>query len=356
MRQISAIFIFCLVLAAFGGGRAFGAAQQAPAPVPGDPAAQFVVNMASAYPSSHPLVRNVLRPWVESVLEQSGGRLVIRIFEPGTIAYSSSMGRSVRLGQSGLGMSLMSAEPESFRLCMLAVQAPGKACLKELSAAYWRMFTEVPELAAEFAGIKLLAVYATDPYQLCTVKNPPHTLEDIAGQRILADNPVSGGKLDDLGAASIVIPQTDFKMYLDDRLADGALLNLSNLSRLHIGGYINGVALGDLENGVVWLGMHQGLWDALPQELRTILTRSSGLALSQALGEAVSAGYRAAIGEMQNSNVQLHYFSAEERSRFYKNMQDLAQDGWQSLAEEKGFNARALQDRITRIMTESKVR
>lgn len=336
------------------------AAQQArpaaPPAAPPGPAEQYVVNMTGLYPASHPIMREVLRPWAESVLEQTGGRLVVRFFEPRTIACPNKLGRAVRLGQVGLGLGYVSSEPDDFPLSLLAAQGSGGGSMREISAAYWRMYTEIPELAGEFSGIKLLAAYATDPFQLCMAARLPYGAESLKGLRFLMETPLMAEKMESFGSLSTVIPQSDFKMFMEDKIADGLVLNLTDIQRLGLSACISGVALGDLENGVVWLGLHQGVWDMLPQDIRNILTRNSGLALSQSLGAALEGIYRADLDKLGNSAVRLHYFSAEERAKFSLNMGNVYREAWQRAAREKGYNVKALQDRIAKIMTETRAR
>lgn len=351
MRKTTLIFLF--LLAAIH-APCLEAAQ--PASLSPNPADQFIISMTSVYPSSHPVTRNVLRPWAESVMEDSGGRLVIRIFEPNTVADSSGLARSARLGQVGIAVGLMDTESEDFQLSLLAAQAMGSTSIRELSLAYWRMYSEIPELASEFAGIKLLAVYATAPYQLCMTKDVPYNAESLAGKRFLADSPLMGQKLDAFGAFVTIVPQPYFKMYMGDKVADGAIVSISDIVRLGLADDINGVTLADLENGVMFVAMHQGVWDMLPQDLRNILNRSIGPGLSQKLGESVAQNYRDDLESLQADNIRVHYFSAEERARFEAVMKNVSQRRWQDMARDKGYNVRSIQDKINKIMVESSAR
>lgn len=360
MRSHRPILLCCLALSALLALAAPLYAAQAPAAQASslgpEPTQQFVLNMSGVYPGWHPIMREVIRPWAEALMEKTEGRLVIRNFEPGSITHTDVLARSVRLGQSNMGIGVLNTEAEEFGFALLAAQGQGSLKLRELSAAYWRMFTEIPELAEEFKGIKLLAVYAGGPYQFCMVRHLPYTAESLAGRRFLVDSPIRARFLDDFGASATVLPQTDFKMYMDDKIADGVVFALCDLSRLGIQGYITGVSLGDLGNGVIWLGMHQGDWDMLPQDLKRIVTQSSGLGLSQTLGEMEEKNYRAELDKLRSGPVKLHYFSAEERKKFYGAGEQIRQTEWQLLCRERGYNAKQLQDKIDKILADTKAR
>lgn len=315
-----------------------------------------MVNMTGIYPAAHPLMQQVLRPWADALLEETGGRLVIRFFEPLTIADPGNLGRAVRFGQAGIGLGFISAEPEDFPLSILAAHGPGSASLRELSSAYWRMYTEIPELAGEFYGIKLLAVYATDPVQFCMTSRLLYDAESLRGSSFLVESALTSESLESFGAVPKIAPQADFKMLMEDKIADGLAINLTDITRLGLKEHVGTIALGDFENGAVWLGMHQGVWDMLPQDIRNILSKNSGLELSQTLGEALGELYRAELEALGNSAVRLHYFSSEERGKFYRNMRSIAQEGWQVATRGKGYNIKALQDKISKIMTETKAR
>lgn len=359
MRNTRLIYLFFLLAAIIAAPSSTLAATPVPAAgaeQPPQPTEQYVLNMATIYSREHPAIQDVLKPWAESLLEQSGGRLVIRIYDPETITSSVTMSKAVKLGQIGLGCGVMGTEAELFPLGVLVAQGPGTLAIRELSGAYWRMFNELPELNAEFVGIKLLAVYATSPYQICMVQGLPYDSIGLMGKRFLVDNPMTGMKMAALEAIPTVTSQTDFKMLLEDGIADGVVLSLTDMSRIDIESYIQSLALGDLENGVVWFGMHQGDWDMLPPELRRLITQSSGLPLSQALGASVAKAYRNQLDALRNSTMKVHYFSAEERDKFQQNMQNVVRSAWQKVAQERGINARNLEERINRIMSEARVR
>ena len=139
-------------------------------------------------------------------------------------------------------------------------------------------------------------------------------------------------------------------MLLRDQEVDAALLTLDQAAPFLAEGTLAQTALADLPGGACWLGLHQGIWDILPQDLRKILTDSTGPKLSQDLGRALRAADRAAIDALRGGPGKTHYLSAEERGILHKTAQDTLLKVWQDNARQAGIASPGqLLDRMRRI-------
>ncbi len=319
-----------------------------------DEADVFVVNMVSFYPEWHPVTRQVLRPWVKDVLHQTGGRLIIRVFDPNTICRDEELARNVRLGQVGMGYGFIGAEAGLFPLNMVGGLNLGLDNTMAGTAAFWRMHAELPEMAAEFSGIKLLALHATPPYQIHMLKDRVYGVSDLKDKRILVDNPYTSRTMALLGAVPVQSPQADYALRLEDRAADGALLTLNQAKFMQMGESWGQISLADIPSGACWIGMHQGLWDILPQDIRKVLAATSGQKLSRALGEVMYQTNRAAVDDLSRLAADVHYLSAEERGNIQKVVQTPLFELWQQNARKSGVaTPRVLYEKIRKIASEA---
>ncbi|MDR2051382.1 MAG: hypothetical protein LBQ63_06390 [Deltaproteobacteria bacterium] len=312
----------------------------------------FSVNLLSAYPDEHPLVRDVLRPWAREVLTRTNGRLIIHVFGADVLHLNERLIRSVRLGQIGMGHGNL-AEEEGFPLSMLTGLNLGLEKISARSVSFWRIYNEIPEISREFSGVKILALHARQPYQLCMLKDGVYVAEDLPGLTLLTDSSLASLEAELLGASSVPVPLEDFPVYLRDHEADGALLTLSQAGEHGLKQQFGEIALADLESGACWLGMHQGLWDILPQDLRKALADTGGQKLSLALGAALQAEDRAQTDRLRAENFPVHYFSAEERAKIRQLTQEALTEDWQRKARQAGAAApRIIYDRARRIAAE----
>lgn len=314
----------------------------------------FVLNLASQYPEDHPAVRAVLRPWAQELLRRSKGRLVIRIFGPNALCGEESLSQAVRLGQVALAYGCLGLEAEYFPLGSISGLRLGPRSAPPAGDALWRAYAETPELTAEFRGIKLLALHSAPPVQIFMLKDGVYGAADLAGQRLLTHTPVHGQKVALLGAEAIASPLADFFSRLQEGEADGALLTLRQARERRLEQYFRQAALPDMEGGLCWLGIHQGLWDILPPDLRKILTDSGGSGLSLALAAAAREDDKAGLERLRAGNMQVHYFSAEERDKLLRLTQEKLLEYWLRGARLAGVGApRVLYDKIGKIVSES---
>jgi TRAP-type C4-dicarboxylate transport system substrate-binding protein len=313
----------------------------------------FVLNLTSVYPEEHPLIRLVLRPWSNEILRQSNGRLIIRIFNPGEICPDDSLSHAVRLGQADMAYGSFGLEAERFPLFMVSYLDLGFPNPLAASQAFWRLFTELPEFEREFTGIHLLALHAETPSQFFMLGEGLCGIGALRDQRILTDNPWSGRLVTLAGGRTAFSQNTALPLALRSETLDGALLTFSQYAYSGLRGYFAQACLADLPGGALWLGMHQGLWESLPQDLRKILTDNSGGKLSLALGEAAYATWREAVDALEGT-LPAQYLSEEERHNLRRLTQDALAEEWRERARKAGVSSpRGLLERVSRIAAEA---
>lgn len=314
----------------------------------------FIINMTSYYPDWHPVMRDVLRPWAKEVLFKSQGRLIINLFEPNTICQDDQASQAVRLGQVGIGHGYIGAEAARFPLSMVSSLYLGLDNAKSLTEAFWRMYAELPEISGEYTGIKILALHAASPYQICMFKKPVYSVKELAGKKMLVDSPGAARKMSLLGAEPLQNQLVAFVPRINGDLFDGAMLTLAQANTAGLQRQIEQVVLADVPGGICWLGMHQGLWDILPQDLRKVLTGTTGKNFSRALGESIYNAHKSEVEKLRQFRMNVHYFSAEERLAMQKTLQPQLFEEWQLEAKRAGVNApRTLYEKISRIAVEA---
>jgi TRAP-type C4-dicarboxylate transport system substrate-binding protein len=309
----------------------------------------FVLHLACMYPEDHPVQRRVLRPWAAELARLSEGRLLIRLYPPKSLVPEKEQAQAVRLGSLDMGHAPLSAAPAIFPLNQaLGLDLELKNPLNA-QAAFWRVYAELPEIRNEFGGIKILALHARQPYDLYMFQDGIYGADDLEDKRLLADASPAALGLIHLGADAL--PQ--LSRQTTDTLrskADGALLTADQAAFASLRDFRQ-IALAGLPGGACWLGMHQGLWDALPPDLRKILAENSGLELSLALEQALREAARAELQRLKEAVPEIHYLSAQEREKLRLLTRQPLLDLWMEHAQQTGLsNPRALYDKIRRIV------
>ena len=92
--------------------------------------------------------------------------------------------------------------------------------------------------------------------------------------------------------------------------------------------------------------MNQAKWDALPDDLKALLTKSVD-DLAGTLNEALTKNDIAAVEQAKAEGVTIHDWSAEERKKF----RGIARSKWEAVAE-RSPNAKRVYDSVTAYLTE----
>lgn len=84
----------------------------------------------------------------------------------------------------------------------------------------WQLYQEFPAIQAEYKGVKLLGLFATEAYPLATNK-PVRTLKDLKGLKLRAAGGPPADMTKALGAVPVTIPMPDTYLALQKGVIDG---------------------------------------------------------------------------------------------------------------------------------------
>lgn len=313
----------------------------------------YNLNFTSVYMERHPTVQNSWLPWAETIKKRTNGRVTITFFNPNTLCPEPEIFDAVRKGQVDIGHNTVSRNQGKLTVpCVFDI--PTVITYPPVAAeVFWRMVTEIPEIQAEFKGIKLLAVGVSAPTQLDLAKGNVLKLEDIKGKKILAGTGDQARLVRALGGNPVVMPVPDFYLSLSRNMADGCWLPRAPLRSYKISETLQSITVGNFAISGFWMGINQQTWDSLPADLQKIIEEESGLKLSIMNGQTIHDGDMADTKIMEKDGVKMNSLSPEERSRWLAITQPTMRDLWfGQMQNRKEVNAQKVYDHAQKIVQE----
>ncbi|MCL4675972.1 MAG: TRAP transporter substrate-binding protein [Pararhodobacter sp.] len=224
----------------------------------------------------------VLDVWADRIEAESGGRIEIQRF--GAMALGGTppeLMDQVLDGIADIVWTVNGFTPgrfprtEVFELPFFVQDA------RAASYAYWRMYEE--QMAeTDFAGVHLLGTWVHGPGMLHT-NAPVRAPSDLQGMKIRGGSRTVNDLLTSLGAEPVGMPVTMIPESLTRGVIDGTTIPWEVTTALRVSELVtnhtefDGPALYTL---TFTLAMNQDVYDDLPDDLREIIDRNSGLDFS----------------------------------------------------------------------------
>jgi TRAP-type transport system periplasmic protein len=244
----------------------------------------------------------VVVPWCDTIAKESNNRMRCQILP--AMSGGGTPGQlvdRVKDGVDDLIMTLPGYTPGRFPI-MEAFELPFMTNTAEVaSAAAWDYLTKYG--TKEFPGTKVLATWVHDEGFVSTSGKPVRTMDDFKGLKVRAASRQSTKLLAKLGATPVGMPIPAVADSMTKGTIDGFLtaweiipsFKLQEVSKYHT--EIESSRPSLFTAGFIF-GMNQAKYDSLPADLKRIIDKNSGAALSRTIGkywdEATAVGRKAA--------------------------------------------------------------
>ena len=250
--------------------------------------------------------RDVLNVWAEKVEADSDGRIEIQQFPSMQLGgRPPELADQVLDGVADIIWTLPGYTPgrfpstEVFELPFIA------AGPEATSKAFWE-FTENNMMDTEFAGIKPLGLWVHGPGVIHS-DDPLTSPDDLNGVKLRAPSRVTNMYFSRLGATAIGMPVPAVPEALSKGVIDATVLPWEVTTSLKIAELVeNHTQFPDetLYVATMFMGMNQGVYDDLPDDLKAVIDANSGLELSGMAGAVMAegdvVGHQMAVDEGNN--------------------------------------------------------
>lgn len=317
-------------------------------------AAEVTLRLHQMLPAQASVPKNILEPWMAKINEESDGRIEIQHFPSMQLG-----GKPPELidqaidGVADIVWTLPGYTPgrfprtEVFELPFVMTDA------EAVSRAYWQLAEETM-LEDDFKDMKVLGLWVHGP-GLIHSKEPIDSLDDLNGVKLRAPTRVTNDMFKSLGATPVGMPVPAVPEALSKGVIDATVVPWEVTGALKINELVsNHTDFGDdpLYTATFVLAMNRATYDALPDDLKEVIDRNSGLELSAFAGKQMQlddAGPRdAAIADGGN----IIELSAEEIAR-WKEAAAPTREKWIVEMDEKGLDGTKLYERAMELIAEN---
>lgn len=299
---------------------------------------------------------NVIKPWCDQLTEESTGRISCQLYPSmqlgGTPATLADMARN---GVADIVWTAPGYSAGKFPR-VEALELPfvlpygGQAG----NAIIWDYFEQYAQ--EDFKGFHVLALFGDGGMDVHTRDTPVRSLEDFKGLKLRASSRTAAKTLERLGATPVSMPPAQMTEAIAKGVVDGALATwevvaptkLDEVTHHHS---LLGEGRPAIGYTVLSMLMNKRKYDSLPADLKDILDRNSGKALSERFGQA----WDQEIDKTQAAAREGSVVPLEAGA--YEAMQQatgVVTEQWIEEASARGLEARALVDGLRRLAAQER--
>ena len=285
-----------------------------------------------------------IEPWIKKIEEESNGRIKIEHYPSMQLGGSPpSLYGQARDGVVDIIWTVLGYTPGLFPT-VEAFELPFMTGKAETSSVALQKYMEQYGMD-EFKDVHPLAFHTHGPGIIHIKGDAIRQISDLKGKKLRGPTRVITGMLEELGATAVGMPVPAVPESLSKGVIDGAVipyevsvpLKIAELTDAHTG-FEGETGLYTATFGVI---MNKAAYQAMPDDLRAIIDRNSGVAMARLFGQAMDRadinGRR--IAEAAGNDVV--DISLSEKAKWVEAVQPVI-DGWITEMDGKGLDGAGL--------------
>jgi TRAP-type C4-dicarboxylate transport system substrate-binding protein len=247
--------------------------------------AETRLTMSSWLPSGHPLVSDVMKPWIASVEEATEGRVKI-IMLPSPLGHPKVHYDIARQGQADITYSAHGYTPGRFKLYKMVEFPFSGDSAEATSVAYWNVYNTYLKSANEHKGVKLLSLFTHGPGHIHNSKRTVNSASDMEGLKLRVGGGIMNDISSELGAVTLQKPSSSIYELLSNGVADGTLFPLESIAAFKVEDMATHTTLipGGMYNFSFFLVMNRDRFASLPKEDQVAIESVSGEVFARLAG------------------------------------------------------------------------
>lgn len=304
-------------------------------------------------PAAAPIVRNFITPWAKKIESESNGRIKFEQYPSMQLGGTpSQLFAQVKDNVVDIVLALAGGTPGRFPKSEV-IELPFIAGNAEQSSqAVWDLYEK--RLKDEFEGTHMIAAFAHSPGLLHVKGNGVRKLEDMQGLKLRGSSRLVNKLLETLGATPVGMSLPAVPESLSKGIIDGTLLpwEVTLPIRIHeiVKTHTNFEGNRSLYVGFLIFAMNKKKYDSLPPDLRNVIDKNSGLAVSRQAGKVLDQADLPAIEAAKKRGNAIIMLDAAETARWIQAAQKVY-DAWVSEMQAKGIDGQSLINEAKAMMT-----
>ena len=308
------------------------------------------LSWATHIPPTHLRWKNVTGPWVKMIEEKTKGQIKIRPYFKGALMKNAYAWDGVKKGVADIASHILSHTKGRFPLTE-AVQRPGLGLTAKVEGgpdsqlacnALWDAYKNFPELAEEYAGVKVLAIHTGVSIGIKTIKEI-NGLEDLKGVKLSCPGASQAKVAKALGATPVTMKMSEIYLAMEKGVTGGYIGGSGLLVSRKYGEITKYSVLMDAGHGSpMYIVMNKRTWNSLPEDVQAVFEEFSGAWLVDYIGKGRDAqelvAREKAVKEMGHT---FKVLPPKEMARWNERLSPLADEYAEEL-EAKGLPGKKL--------------
>ena len=314
---------------------------------------EVTLRMHQFLPAQANVPAQVLIPWAEKVMEESGGRIEIQHFPAMQLGGTPpELVDQVIDGVADIIWTVPGYTPGRFPRTEVFERPFIMSEAEATSRAYGHLAEETM-LDQDFADMKILAVWVHGPGVIHST-DPVESLEDMEGLKVRGPTRIITAMLENLGATPVGMPVPAIPEALSKGVVDAAVVPWEVTAALKIPELVdNHTEFGGaaLYTTAFILAMNQQAFDNLPDDLKAVIDANSGADTSAWAGMTMQAADGPSREAALDNGNNIIVLSPDEVARWQEAAAPTV-DAWIAEMDDKGLDGTGLHARAVELIEE----
>ena len=300
--------------------------------------AEYTLNVQTHDPEDSATGR-FLDAWAADIEERSEGQIDIQIFFEGTLGTATETLDMINAGGCDIGWGLQSffadtfPVTEVFQLPMIDISSAEQG-----SNALWNFYNNYDYMADEYADYHVLLLHANCQSPISTGTKQIESVSDFSGMQIRATSGPQTDFVKNLGATPFSCELAELSTNLKDGVCDGCITDFHGIMSFGLDEYIDYMLDANVGVSTYFLMMNQDSYDALPEDLQTIIDEASEDAI------AYTSEWDTVEAEQREAYADKLYTPDEDLTAELQEAADRTITDWIADMDEAGYDGQAIYD------------
>lgn len=282
-------------------------------------------------------------PWIQDVEKATNGRVKMTIYPNQTIMKQQDTWEGIKSGIADIAFQLVPwSYPGVFDLTevtMLPFAVPNATVGSKTALALYQKF---PEMQKQFADVKVLSFYTSDPYVFITTKKQIKTMEDFKGMKLRMASGPPTDMLKLLGGVPVARGMTDVYMDMQKGVLDGMAVTreaFTSFKFYEVAKYQTNVPT---TVSTTCLVMNKDVWNDFPPDIQQSIMSVSGERQAIRVGtEVFERSVREALEVAKNAGYEMIIYTPpkEEVDKWVEIAGKPVEDRWVTKVEGQGYKS-----------------
>ena len=313
----------------------------------GSATAQTVtLKFAHFLPSTGNFQRHIAEPWCAAIEKDSGGRLKCQIFPSLQLGGTpAQIPDQVKNGVADIGWTSPSFAtgrfPRTEALELPFSLPPGGLSGSRAMWAYYQKHAQ-----DDYKDFKVLAIFSASNVVISTANKPVLTADGFKGLKLRSPSRFAALLIGQLGGTPVNLPVAAITESISKGVIDGAMApweilpttKIDEVTKYHMEGLPNQPGFTQTPMAIL---MNKAKWDGLPADLKAVLDKHSGAALSDLAGRVWDEGNEAAKKKMTAQGNKILVIKPEDYAAMQKAGAAVEAD-WIKQADARGLDGKKL--------------